>query len=381
MPYTRNSTLNGTTRVTAGQATSYARSRGARGDYETYIYFLWTWANGRRLNPLVLFGQWCDETATGTSTRWLRGDPAGIGIFADDTPSTLKPNLTGVESAAVHIVELATKAYGVDEPAKIGNVNVLAIDPHLKRVWSFVGRAGWPYPKTLHDLRAPVPGSPGDYVWAANQAYGEQIAAHINRVLSFAGIDEDGMTVSKPSGLTPWPAIVDRPLPDKFGSGMSYQYRKPFVASWWHSMVGWLWSTDAYFRMPSVRAATDYGIGGEGDGASDGVIFRWINYQQREYATPWASGWDTAPHFDDQGAEFFKKFGVRGVNQGGISVEFSGLVATPVSAKQWAAGIHLTAAIHHRDLGQGYEEFAWNMHHREVAEKDCPFPSNLSVHA
>ena len=26
------------------------------------------------------------------------------------------------------------------------------------------------------------------------------------------------------------------------------------------------------------------------------------------------------------------------------------------------------------ELNQGYEEFAWNMHHRDVAEKDCPFP-------
>ena len=64
------------------------------------------------------------------------------------------------------------------------------------------------------------------------------------------------------------------------------------------------------------------------------------------------------------------------MNGGGRSIELSGLVNTPVTSRQWRSMIHLTAAIHHDpdELNQGYEEFAWNMHHREVAEKDCPFP-------
>jgi hypothetical protein len=174
--------------------------------------------------------------------------------------------------------------------------------------------------------------------------------------------------------LTPYPHIEERPLPDKFGAGMSWLYRFPAVASWWHTMVGTLWGTDAYFRFTSTLAATDYGIGGIRDGAYDGVIFRWINYNDRQYTSGWASGWSNAPDFDDQGKEFFAKYGASGVNPRGRSVEFSGLVADLVTAKQWAAGIHLTAAIHHHEIKQGYEEFAWNMHHREVAEKDCPFP-------
>jgi len=90
--------------------------------------------------------------------------------------------------------------------------------------------------------------------------------------------------------------------------------------------------------------------------------------------TPWASGWSNAPDFDDQGKEFYAKFGSKGVNALGRSIELSGQLTTIVTAKQWAALMHLLAYIHHVELNQSFEEFAWNMHHREVAEKDCPFP-------
>jgi hypothetical protein len=155
---------------------------------------------------------------------------------------------------------------------------------------------------------------------------------------------------------------------------MSWLYRFPAVASWWHTMVGTLWGTDAYFRFPTTLAATDYGIGGIRDGAYDGRIFRWINYNDRPYTSGWASGWSSQPDFDDQGKDFFNRYGPSGVNPQGRSIEFSGLVADVVTAKQWASGIHLTAAIHHHEIKQGYEEFAWNMQHWEVAEKSCPFP-------
>jgi len=138
-------------------------------------------------------------------------------------------------------------------------------------------------------------------------------------------------------------------------------------------MLGTLWGTDGYFRLPYVGAATDFGIGGSLDGDYDGVIFQWIDYQANPYESPWASGWDTRPDFDDQGAIFYAKFGAAGVNPKGRSVEFSGQEKTPLTVKQWASGIQLTAAIHHNEIGQGYEEFAWNMQHYEVAEKGCPW--------
>ena len=174
----------------------------------------------------------------------------------------------------------------------------------------------------------------------------------------------------------PYPPFLDRPLPDKFGAGMSWLARYPATGTFEHSMVGWLWSTDTYFRYPTTMAATDWGIGGQGDGDQDGVIIRWIDHKLRRNTAGWASGWDSAPDYDDQGQAYVSRFGVRGVNGGGRSIELSGLVNTPVTSKQWRSMIHLTAAIHHdpEELDQGYEEFAWNMHHRDVAEKDCPFP-------
>ena len=178
------------------------------------------------------------------------------------------------------------------------------------------------------------------------------------------------------SGRTHYPPFLDRPLPDKFGAGMSWMSRYPATGTFEHSMVGWLWSTDTYFRFWTTQAATDWGIGGQGDGDQDGVIIRWIDHKKRRNAAGWASGYDNDFDFDTNGAAYIQKFGHRAMNGGGRSIELSGLVNTPVTSKQWRSMIHLTAAIHHdpEELNQGYEEFAWNMHHRDVAEKDCPFP-------
>lgn len=177
--------------------------------------------------------------------------------------------------------------------------------------------------------------------------------------------------------VTPYPKRESRPLPTKYGNGMTWQYRfddhMHAWASWWHTMLGTLWGTDGYFRWPSVGACTDYGIGGALDGDYDGRIFMWLDAHARPDDTPWASGWDNNPDFNDQGKIFYQKFGSRGVNALGRAIEFSGQQLTPMTVKQWAAGIHLTAAIHHQELGQGYEEFAWNMQHYEVAEKGCPW--------
>jgi hypothetical protein len=172
---------------------------------------------------------------------------------------------------------------------------------------------------------------------------------------------------------TPYPPIVERPLPDKFGRGMSWLERWPATGEFDHSMVGWLWSTDAYFRLVSTLASTDYGIGGLGDGASDGVIVRWINYHERRNTAGWASGWANAPDTTQLGQAYLDTFGVKAVNGGGRSIELSGLVATPITSKQWTSLIHLSAAIHHRELEQGYEEYGWHLEHADVAEKDCAF--------
>jgi hypothetical protein len=179
--------------------------------------------------------------------------------------------------------------------------------------------------------------------------------------------------------LTPYPPMTERPLPDKFGAGMSWIQRwrdGKAEATWIHTMVGTLWGTDAYFRMANIYAATDYGIGGALDGADyDGRIFRWINYYERPNTAGWASGWgDDGPGIEGDGQALLDQFGGLAINGTGRSIENSGLVATPMTAKQWASMIHRDAAIHHREMGQGYEQFAWDMHHKEVAKKDCCFP-------
>lgn len=364
MSYSAETPIRGHTTITADQAITYASRKVARGHYAAYLRFVWQHAPGLNLNPLVVMGQWWDETAGGTSAAWLGGNPAGIGM-PPGAPNPFPPGITGEQSAAIHLAELASKVAG-DPVAVVGEIDVSVIDPHWSTLVNVLQRMDWPIVRTLADLAKRFGPGNQEAVWATNRRYAAQIAAHMNSIATAA--KEVPM-----SGLTPWPAIVERPLPDKFSAGMTWEYRPPFVASWWHSMVGWLWSTDGYFRLLSTRAATDYGIGGLGDGASDGVIFRWIDALKRPYATPWASGWDNAPDFDDQGAEFYRRFGPHGVNPGGLSIEFSGLVATPMTAKQWQSGIHLTAAIHHHLLKQSWEQFAWNMQHWEVAEKACPF--------
>lgn len=174
--------------------------------------------------------------------------------------------------------------------------------------------------------------------------------------------------------LVPYPPIIERPLQDKFGAGMSWLPRWPVYGTFEHTMLGTLWGTDAYFRLWNVNAATDYGIGGIRDGDYDGRIFRWINYFERRNTAGWANGWNTAPDLTTLGAAYLKTYGNIAINGGARSIEGSGLLNDPITAKQWTSTIHLTAAIHHTEIGQGYEEYAWNLEHADVAEKDCAFP-------
>ena len=116
--------------------------------------------------------------------------------------------------------------------------------------------------------------------------------------------------------LVPKPPIIYRPLPEKYGAGMSWLSRFPATGTFWHSMVGWLWSTDTYFRLREVQSATDYGIGGLGDGDSDGAIVQWIDYNEFRFRAGWASGWDVAPDYDGDGFAYVQEFGVEGINGG-----------------------------------------------------------------
>lgn len=192
MSFTKETPLKGATTIQPETATTYASARSALGAYREYIDALWSWAPGLGLNPLAVFAQWCDETDVGRSARWRLGDPAGIGIYSDDTASELKPHLSGKESAAVHLTELSAKIERVVPPAStVGGIDVARIDPHLTRVKAMIKHPKWPDVITLNDLRKPLSFSPGDFVWAANQRYGEQIARHMNAVSDLAKSEPD----------------------------------------------------------------------------------------------------------------------------------------------------------------------------------------------
>ena len=129
-------------------------------------------------------------------------------------------------------------------------------------------------------------------------------------------------------GKVPHPGFLDRPIDKPEGNGWdNLGKRQPkFVCL--HRMIGSLRGTDAYFRLPSVGALTDYGIGVEAtDGKADaGVIMRWND--PLGYRSGWASGPVSAPYGD--GACIVSKYGINAVNRDGVSIETSGNYDTPI---------------------------------------------------
>lgn len=184
----------------------------------------------------------------------------------------------------------------------------------------------------------------------------------------------------------PYPPYVDRPIDPrgKIGAGANYGLLAPNGASVDHSMVGYLSSTDAWFRRRDVASLTPWGIGGSKDGALDGVIYRWMDYKAfadiKPTVQPWSSGPYNAPGYGDGGA-FVAKYTVAGINGVAQAIETSdgGNINTPMSMKQWKSLIWLKAAIAH-DHGVTSETIRAVlafMHHREFTTpkyKDCPFP-------
>lgn len=186
----------------------------------------------------------------------------------------------------------------------------------------------------------------------------------------------------------PFPPYDDRPINPygKIGNGASYGVCERTGASVDHSMVGFLSSTDAWFRRRDVASLTPWGIGGSADGALDGKIYRWMDYTAFKDVQPWSSGPWNAPGLGD-GPAFVAMRGVVGINGRAEAIETSdgGNINTPMSVKQWRSLIWLKAAIAH-DGGITSdtirEELAF-MHHREFCkrsrpwpnqDKDCPFP-------
>lgn len=180
----------------------------------------------------------------------------------------------------------------------------------------------------------------------------------------------------------PYPPYEDRPINpySKIGNGTNYGICDPVGATFAHSMVGFLSSTDAWFRRRDVASLTPWGIGGSADGALDGVIYRWMDYGAYRDVQPWSSGPWNAPGYGD-GPAFVARYSVAGINGRAEAIETSdgGNINTPMSRKQWISLIWLSAAIahHHGITSDNYRELLAFMQHREItgpSYKDCPFP-------
>ena len=369
MPLRTTDTLLGKPRLTDAHVAALFRNiDGPDAKDQQFVMALRRWCRIAGVDDANALSQMIWETDDMRAIRWNRDlNPAGIGITSDG--DIQKFDIQNVDEAARVLVQaiyaMVEKRWHPDVPMPDSAVS------WMNGIW--LPKVKDPnYPKGVDQVKDQnLIYSGNRATWAVDAGY----MGHVDRFNRYVpNVPDQQKEGPVANGKTPFPPFDDRPLPDKYGAGMTWADRFPLVGSFDHSMVGWLDSTDGHFRQPGVKAATDWGIGGSGDGAKDGKIYRWINYHERRFATPWASGWENAPHYDTNGAEFHTKFGTRAINSGSVSTELSGLVETPVSVKQWASLIWLKAAIHHNDLNQGYEEFAWNMHHRDVAEKDCPFP-------
>lgn len=134
-------------------------------------------------------------------------------------------------------------------------------------------------------------------------------------------------------GNVPHPSYLDRPIVKPAGFGQDNLGRRSVKGVVYHRMIGSLWGTDNYFRLPSVGALTDYGVGtAPQDGtANDGLIIRWNDPLGLQ--SGWASGTYSSFAYGD-GAAFVAKYGIDAINRDQASIEVSGLTyETPITDK------------------------------------------------
>lgn len=132
-------------------------------------------------------------------------------------------------------------------------------------------------------------------------------------------------------GNVPHPEMLIRPISKPDGFGQNYLGRRAVKGVVWHRMLGSLWGTDTHFRIPSVGALTDYGVGvlAQDGAANDGLIIRWND--PRGDQSGWASGSYSAAHAYGDGAAFVRKYGINAINRDQASIEISGHQNTPLS--------------------------------------------------
>ena len=181
-------------------------------------------------------------------------------------------------------------------------------------------------------------------------------------------------------GRIPHPPFQDRLIPNSATRAWDDLGPRNPVGVVFHTMVGTLWGTDAYFRS-GAAALTDYGIGGSTDGPTwDGVILRWNDPRGRR--SGWANG--GADGLEGDGPLFVRTLGINAINRDLVSIERSDGkdITTPISSKQFESMCQLTAYWFDQ-AKVPWDRFLLNPHagegivthflHKEFATKGCPW--------
>jgi murein DD-endopeptidase MepM/ murein hydrolase activator NlpD len=168
--------IAGPSRGSREEAIQYARSRGAErfDQVKLYVERLHQLCSKTGLDFSVAFGQWCDETGTGTSYYWKTYlNPGGIGALETlDRPGEItyvgRTYKNGNEAAEGQLVHLYAYAKG-RVPAGHVLEPYVPLDPRYEAVFQagFGGRA-----QSVEYLSTR---------WAANPNYANQIVGHMNR--------------------------------------------------------------------------------------------------------------------------------------------------------------------------------------------------------
>ncbi len=199
------------------------------------------------------------------------------------------------------------------------------------------------------------------------------------------------------------PPFIDRLIPDNETSAWDNLGPLEQIGVCRHTMVGYLNSTDRWFRNELGRKAgglTTYGVGGPWDGpALNGVIYRWndplgkahtVTYDWHEgYVSPNRAGWANggSDGLEGDGVLFVRNRGVNAINKL-ISIERSDggdPYNAPYEGKQFENIARLSA------YWADYAEIPWNayplnpkvnlvtdLEHFEFATKGCPHSPVIS---
>lgn len=219
-----------------------------------------------------------------------------------------------------------------------------------------------------------------DYAPPSENNTGKYLADIISRINAMP-VKEGGETVAIVHGHVPHPGYLDRLISKSEGLGWdNLGPRQPkFVVL--HRMLGSLWGTDGFFRMPGTNALTDYGVGvAATDGVDNaGVIIRWND--PLGVRAGWASGPVSGAYGD--GLAIVNAYGLNAVNRDGVSIEISGFADTPIDAKAFEEIAQLMAywwdqmRIPHTSAPinpeTGISAVIWHQEFTIGTGKECPF--------